>query len=262
MRLEVDGVSRAFGGVYAVRDVSLTVEPGELRAVIGPNGAGKSTLFALIGGQLAAQSGTITLGGVPVRRLPAHRRARLGVGVVFQAARIFTGMTALENVMTGAHATTRAGFAAAVLRLPSHRREEDQIRSRARECLERTGIADWADRPAEELPLGQQRALQLARALCARPKLLLLDEPASGLRAGERERLASLLGELRAEGLTMLLVEHDVGFVMRLADQVTVLDLGRVIASGPPQSVRADPAVIAAYLGPQDAVRADGPAHD
>ncbi|MEU4421093.1 ATP-binding cassette domain-containing protein [Actinoplanes sp. NPDC024001] len=248
-QLTVTGVDRAFGGVYAVRDVSLTVAPGELRAVIGPNGAGKSTLFALIGGQLAPQAGEVRLDGDRIDRLAAHRRARLGVGVVFQAARIFHGMTALENVMVGAHATTRSGFLAGALRLPVYHREERLIRERALECLTRSGLAEWADRPAEELPLGQQRALQLARALCARPRLLLLDEPASGLRAGERERLAALIGELRAEGLTMLLVEHDVAFVMRLADRVTVLDLGRVIAEGTAAEVRADPRVIAAYLG-------------
>lgn len=247
--LAVTGAARAFGGVYAVRDVDLAVEPGELRAVIGPNGAGKSTLFALIGGQLVPDAGTVTLDGERIDRRPAHRRARLGIGVVFQAARVFGGMTALENVMVGAHSTTRAGFVAAALRLPAHYAAEREIRARALECLDRTGIADWAGRPASSLPLGQQRALQLARALCGRPRLLLLDEPASGLRAAERERLAALLTDLRREGLTMLLVEHDVGFVMRLADRVTVLDLGRVIASGSPAAVRADPRVIAAYLG-------------
>ncbi|GGN75227.1 ABC transporter ATP-binding protein [Actinoplanes lobatus] len=250
MRLTVDGVSRAFGGVYAVRDVSLTVEPGELRAVIGPNGAGKSTLFALIGGQLAPDTGSVALDGEPVERLPAHRRATRGVGIVFQAARTFHGMTALENVMVGAHATTRSGFLAAALRLPGHHREERHIRDRALACLDRTGLSAWAHRPAEELPLGQQRALQLARALCGEPRLLLLDEPASGLRAAEREHLATLIAGLRAEGLTILLVEHDVAFVMRLADRITVLDLGRVIAEGAPAEIRADAGVIAAYLGP------------
>ncbi|AGL16675.1 ABC transporter ATP-binding protein [Actinoplanes sp. N902-109] len=247
--LAVSGVSRAFGGVYAVRDVSLGAAPGELRAVIGPNGAGKSTLFALIGGQLAPGGGTVHLDGVRIDRLPAHRRARLGVAVVFQAARVFAGMTALENVMVGAHATTRAGFAAAALRLPRHHREEREIRDRAAECLRRTGLEGWAHRPAQELPLGQQRALQLARALCGQPRLLLLDEPASGLRAAERERLAALVAELRAGGLTILLVEHDVAFVMRLADRVTVLDLGRVIAEGTAAEVRADSRVVTAYLG-------------
>ena len=247
--LTVAGAARAFGGVYAVRDIDLSVAPGELRAVIGPNGAGKSTLFGLIGGQLAPDAGSVRLDGVRIDRLPAHRRARLGISIVFQAARIFPGMTALENVMVGAHATTRAGFAAAALRLPVHRREEREIRERAAECLRRAGIEEWAHRPAEELPLGQQRALQLARALCGQPRLLLLDEPASGLRTAERERLATLVEDLRGSGLTILLVEHDVAFVMRLADRVTVLDLGRVIAEGTAAEIRADPRVVAAYLG-------------
>jgi branched-chain amino acid transport system ATP-binding protein len=254
--LTLGGVSRSFGGVYAVRDVDLEVAPGELRGIIGPNGAGKSTLFNVIGGQLAADAGTVTFGGSRIDRLPPHRRAALGVAVVFQGARIFRGMTTLENVMVGAHATTASGFVSAVLRLPRHFREERAIRARAAECLERTGLAGWAQRPAEALPLGQQRALQVARALCGQPKLLLLDEPASGLRAAERERLAGLIGQLREDGLTMLLVEHDVGFVMRLVDRVTVLDLGRVIAQGTAAEVRADPAVIAAYLGKSSEVTA------
>jgi branched-chain amino acid transport system ATP-binding protein len=247
--LTLAGVSRSFGGVYAVRDVDLDVARGELRGVIGPNGAGKSTLFNVIGGQLAADAGTVTFDGARIDRLPPHRRAALGIAVVFQGARIFRGMTALENVMVGAHATSSAGFLSAVLRVPRHYRDERSVRSRALSCLERTGLADWADRPAEALPLGQQRALQVARALCGQPKLLLLDEPASGLRAAERERLSVLIGQLRVDGLTMLLVEHDVGFVMSLVDRVTVLDLGRVIAEGTAAEVRADPAVVAAYLG-------------
>lgn len=247
--LRVRGVSRAFGGVYAVRDVDLDVAPGELRGIIGPNGAGKSTLLHLIGGQLSVGAGTITFDGDRVDRLPPHRRARLGIAVVFQGARVFRGMTALENVMVGAHGTTRSGFLAAVLRLPRHRREEREIRHRARTALDRVGLASWADRPAEALPLGQQRALQVARALCGQPRLLLLDEPAAGLRAAERESLAQLIEELKASGLTMIKIEHDVAFVTRLADRVTVLDLGQVIAEGTPAEVRAHPAVVTAYLG-------------
>jgi branched-chain amino acid transport system ATP-binding protein len=247
--LRADGLHRSFAGVFAGRDGDLDVAHGELRAVIGPNGAGKSTLFGLVGGQLRADAGTVVYDGERIDRLPAHRRAHKGVAVVFQGARVFAGMTVLENVMVGAHASTHTGFVSAITRLGPHRREERRIRDDARECLARTGLLDWADRPAEALPLGQQRIVQVARALCGRPRLLLLDEPASGLRAAERARLASLLEELRTEGLTMLLVEHDVTFVTRLADRITVLDLGKVIAEGTPAEVRADEKVITAYLG-------------
>jgi branched-chain amino acid transport system ATP-binding protein len=247
--LRADGLCRSFDGVFAVRDVDLAVAHGELRAVIGPNGAGKSTLFNLVGGQLRPDAGTVTYDGARVDRLPAHRRARAGIAVVFQGARVFGGLTVLENVMVGAHANTRAGFLSAITRLGRHRADERAIASSARECLARTGLSDWADRQAEALPLGQQRIVQVARALCGRPKLLLLDEPASGLRAAERAALAELLSELKAEGLTMLLVEHDVGFVTRLADRITVLDLGQVIAEGTAAEIRADEKVVAAYLG-------------
>jgi branched-chain amino acid transport system ATP-binding protein len=249
MLLQVSGLCRSFDGVFAVRDVDLADAHGELRAVIGPNGAGKSTLFGLIGGQLRADAGTVDYDGARIDRLPPHRRARSGIAVVFQGARVFAGMTVLENVMVGAHAGTRAGFWSAVTRLPRHHREERSIAEYAHECLARTGLLDWANRPAEALPLGQQRIVQVARALCGRPRLLLLDEPASGLRAAERERLATLIEELKTEGLTMLLVEHDVAFVTRLADRITVLDLGKVISEGTPDEVRADEKVVAAYLG-------------
>jgi branched-chain amino acid transport system ATP-binding protein len=247
--LEVDHVSRSFGGVFAVSDVSLAVAPGELRGIIGPNGAGKSTLFNLISGHLRPDHGTIFYRGRHLERRSAHRRAHDGISIVFQGARIFRGMTALENVMVGAHAHTRYGFLAGALRLPAQRHEELQIRGRATEALERVGLAAWADRTAESLPLGQQRQLQVARALCGQPRLLLLDEPASGLRAAEREALRDLVAHLHGEGLTMLLIEHDVGFVARLADRVTVLDLGQVIAEGTPEEVTQDERVISAYLG-------------
>ncbi len=247
--LRTEDLARSFGGVFAVAEVSMSVARGEMRGVIGANGAGKSTLFNLISGHLTPNRGTISYGGKRIEHLAPHERARLRISIVFQTARLFAGMTVLENVMMGAHVWSRHGFFEAALRLPRHRKEEREIRSKAEEALERVGMTPWAATEAESLPLGQQRSLQVARVLCSKPALLLLDEPASGLRAEEKESLAGLLEQLKAEGLTMMLIEHDVGFVSGLADTVTVLDLGRVIAEGPPDEVTQDPAVIAAYIG-------------
>jgi branched-chain amino acid transport system ATP-binding protein len=247
--LQAQHLTRRFGGVVAVDDVSIAVDEGELVGVIGPNGAGKSTLFHLITGHLLADAGRVVLLGQDLGHLSADRRARAGLAIAFQAVRLFRGMTVLENVMVGAHAWTAHGFVSAFLHLPSYRREEAAILAAAREALDRVGLATAADRLAESLPIGQQRAVQVARALCGRPRLLLLDEPASGLRGAERERLAQLLEALRGEGLSMLLVEHDVAFVTRLAGRITVMDRGRVIAEGAPAAVQRDPLVIGAYLG-------------
>lgn len=254
MLLEAQGLTRRFGGVVAVDQVSISVEQAELVGVIGPNGAGKSTLFHLITGHLRPDGGSVYLQDVDVTSLPADRRARRGMAIAFQAVRLFRGMTVLDNVMVGGHAWTHHGFLSAFVRLPAQRREEQAIHAEARQALRRVGLEQAAERLAESLPIGQQRAVQVARALCGRPRLLLLDEPASGLRAAEREHLAQLLETLRDEGLSMLLVEHDVAFVTRLAKRITVMDRGRVIAEGAPADIRRDPLVVGAYLG-QERVR-------
>ena len=247
--LEAISLTRRFGGVVAVDGVSVTVGAGELAGVIGPNGAGKSTLFHLITGHLRPNAGRVLLRGQDVTRLPPDRRARHGIAIAFQSVRIFRRMTVLENVMVGAHAWTHHGFWEAFLRLPRHRREEREIRDRATAVLTRVGLEHEAQRTADSLPIGQQRVMQVARALCGAPRLLLLDEPASGLRAAERQRLAGLIRDLHQEGMSMLLIEHDVAFVTQLADRVTVVDRGRVIADGRPEEIREDSRVISAYLG-------------
>jgi branched-chain amino acid transport system ATP-binding protein len=247
--LRVEALSCRFGGVYAVRDVSFDLEPGELRGVIGPNGAGKSTLLHLIAGHLRATAGTVWLGNQAIDGLGPEQRSTLGIAIVYQRDRIFRRMTVRENVMVGAHCRSRHGFLEAALRSPRCRREEREIRTRADALLERVGLAELGDRTAESLPLGQQRSLQLARALAAEPKVLLLDEPASGLRAAERAQFARLIRDIRSRGLTILLVEHDVALVTSLSDKITVLDLGSVLAEGTPSAIRNDPAVITAYLG-------------
>src|SRR6478609_497732 len=247
--LQLAGLSRQFGGVYAVQDVNLEVAQGELRGVIGPNGAGKSTLFHLIAGHLRPSAGRVALAGEAIDRLRPDQRANRGIAIVYQGDRIFRRMSVRENVMVGAHRNAKHGFLEAALRLPRCRQENRDMRAQADAALERVGLEKLADQPAESLPLGQQRTMQLARALVAKPTLLLLDEPAAGLRAPERVQLARLIREACSQGLTVLLVEHDVALVTSLSDSITVLDLGRVIAEGKPDAVRRNPKVLAAYLG-------------
>ena len=252
--LEVSRVGKRFGGLQAVHDVSFAVEAGSIKAVIGPNGAGKTTLFNLISGVAAPDAGEIRLLGRPVQGLPAHRVAALGLARTFQHIRLFSGMTALETVMVGRHLRSRAGLWAGLLHLPSTWAEERTIRLKALELLDFVGIADLADRDALSLSYGQQRAVELARALASEPSLLLLDEPAAGLNMRETADAARLISRIRAErGVTVLIVEHDMGLVMGISDEVAVLSYGELIADADPRTVQQDPQVIRVYLGDEDA---------
>lgn len=247
--LEVQNLRRSFGGVYAVDGVSLSVPEGAVHAVIGPNGAGKSTLFNLVIGQLPLEEGEVHFNGAQIDRLGPAKRASLGIAIVFQGARIFRGMTVRENVMVGAHTWTKTGVWGSILRTRRFHHEERAISEAASAAIEDVGLTEFAEVDAASLPLGHQRRLQVARALCSKPRLLMLDEPASGLRADERRALAELIGRLNHAGMTFMLVEHDVAFVTRVAGSMTVMDLGQVIAEGPPAEVFRNPQVIAAYIG-------------
>ncbi|WP_254070412.1 ABC transporter ATP-binding protein [Acidisphaera sp. L21] len=247
--LEVSGLTRKFAGLVAVDNLDMQVAAGGIHAVIGPNGAGKTTLFNLISGLLPPTSGRIILAGQDVTRLPAHRRAALGVARTFQNIRIFGAMTVLENVLTGLHTTARATLPEVIFRLPRFRRQERDAVAQAMAALDLVGLRDQANSRAASLSYGDARRLEIARAMAARPRLLLLDEPAAGLNPAETTRLADLVRTIRSAGTTVLLVEHDMGFVMDISEDVTVLSFGRRIFGGPPLAVRQDPAVIEAYLG-------------
>lgn len=247
--LEVDGLTQRFQGLIALDHVSFSVTPGTIHALIGPNGAGKTTLFNLISGLLSPTSGAIRLKGESLTHLASYRRTGKGLARTFQNIRLFADMTVLETVMAGAHCRSRTGPLTILCRLPHFYREERAFRDDALTILTEVGLADHAHRRAGDLPYGDQRRLEIARALAAKPSLLLLDEPAAGMNPMETAALAQLLEKIRTNGTTLLLVEHDMHFVMGLSDHVTVLNFGRVIADGTPAAVRGDPAVIAAYLG-------------
>jgi len=247
--LEVDGASIHFGGVFAVRDVSFAVEPGEVFSIIGPNGAGKTTLFNIITGIYRPDRGRVKLDGAEVTGLPPHRLVRRGVARTFQNLQIFFRMTALENVMVGCHLFERSWFIADILGLPSVFRQNRATKDEALGLLSRVGLAEHAHSLASSLPYGVLKRLEIARAFATRPKILLLDEPAAGCNAVETEALGALIAGIAGSGTAVVLIEHDMKLVMKISDRVLVLAQGQRLAEGTPSRVRNDPAVISAYLG-------------
>ena len=252
MLLEVKKVTRSFGGVNALDGVSLAVEKGGMHGLIGPNGAGKTTLINILSGIIAPNSGQVFFDGTPVHALPAHRLAARGVARTFQNIRLFPTMTCLENVIAGQHLIAPRPFLPRLFCLPSARREESRYGQQAMECLHHVGIADRAHFPAKALSYGERRRLEIARALASRPRLLLLDEPVAGMRQKGVQQVNRLIQSLAAEGMTILLIEHNMSFVMGLCSKITVLNFGRILITGSPEQVSHCPEVIEAYLGVND----------
>jgi branched-chain amino acid transport system ATP-binding protein len=252
MLLEIDNLSKSFGGLQALDQVSFDVNLGEIQALIGPNGAGKTTCFNLISGVLSPSSGSIRLLNQEISQLPPHRIARLGLARTFQNIQLFSGLSVLENVLVGQHIHLHGGLLSTLLNLAPVRRQERQSTAYVRELLAFVDLADKEDWAADSLAYGEQRRLEIARALALKPRLLLLDEPAAGMNPRETEDLMALIAAIQQLDITVLLIEHDMNLVMNISKRIVVFDHGRVIAQGPPRSIRQNPQVIAAYLGKEE----------
>jgi branched-chain amino acid transport system ATP-binding protein len=254
--LAVRNLTKRFAGLTANSDINLEIPEGSLFAVIGPNGAGKTTFFNMVSGFLAPTAGTIEFAGEDITNLRQDKIAAKGLVRTFQLVQLFKGMTVAENVEVGFHLATKGGVAAALSRLSWFRRQEADVHAKARELLAFVGLAGQAEQDAELLPYGQQRLLEVARALAAKPRLLLLDEPAAGLNAHETDALAAVIQELNRRGTTVLLIEHDMALVTRIAQRIAVLDFGCKITEGTPDEIKRHPDVIDAYLGTEEAAHA------
>jgi branched-chain amino acid transport system ATP-binding protein len=247
--LEVEGLSRSFGGVHAVQDLTFQIEPGKIHSIIGPNGAGKTTVFNLITGLYKPSSGRVVFDGSDVTAREPHELARRGISRTFQNLQICFNMSALENVMVGAHLRLDQRMVSSMLRLPSVARRDATCRDEAAELMQFVGVGKYSGVGADAMPYGALKRLEIARALAARPKMLLLDEPAAGLNATETRQIDELIQKIGASGVTVVLVEHDMKLVMGISDRILVLDYGKKLADGTAGEVRANPDVIAAYLG-------------
>jgi branched-chain amino acid transport system ATP-binding protein len=247
--LEIEAVSKSFGGIQALYNVSFAVRPEAIHAIIGPNGAGKTTLFNIITGVYTPDSGRIRFKDTEIQRRNVHELVAYGIARTFQNVELFESLTVLENVLVGQYVRTRCGFWGAVGRWSWVRKEEREARERAMELLDFVGLQDLAEKRSGDLAFGWQRLLEIARALASQPNLLLLDEPAAGLNAVETRRLGELIQEIREQGITVVLVEHDMNLTMEISDRILVLDQGRRLAEGSPREVQTNEAVMSAYLG-------------